>query len=275
MTTDYADQPASTESLLPRLWAASDLKPAAQPLWLAKGRIPRSAVTILVGDEGIGKSLLWVWIVAAVTTGKPLPEFGIPPRAPAVVLLVLTEDEWSYTVRPRLEVAGADLSNVIVMCTEEDGSGSPVFPRDLYLIENMDTFPVLVIIDAWLDTVPSRISVKDPQQARQALHPMKELATSTGAAVMLLTHTNRVGSGNARDKYGATGELRKKARMTLFAQMDDDEGLVIGPEKTNTTRPLPHVPVRHRLRAALPPDRGRRRHGSADAVPRGIVAYCA
>ena len=37
---------------------------------------------------------------------------------------------------------------------------------------------------------------------------------ATDAAVLLLTHTNRVSSANARDKYGATGELRKKARMT-------------------------------------------------------------
>lgn len=235
--------PSPTEpvlsDLMPRLWQASELKPTAQPIWLAKGRIPRSAVTILVGDEGIGKSLLWVWIVAAVTTGNPLPEFGIPPRAPATVVLVLTEDEWSYTVRPRLEVAGADLDFVLVMCTEEDGSGSPVFPRDLDLIEQHRPRPVLVVIDAWLDTVPSRISVKDPQQARQALHPMKELATTTEAAVLLLTHTNRVGSGSARDKYGATGELRKKARMTLFAQLGEDGELLVGPEKMNTTQPLP------------------------------------
>lgn len=29
----------------------------------------------------------------------------------------------------------------------------------------------------------------------------------------MLTHTNRVASVNARDRYGATGELRKKARI--------------------------------------------------------------
>ena len=56
-------------------------------------RIPRAAVTLLIGDEGIGKVLLWVWIVAAVTTGKPLPEFGIPAREPApVIIAAITED---------------------------------------------------------------------------------------------------------------------------------------------------------------------------------------
>lgn len=219
----------------PRLWSAADLQPAAQPRWLAKNRLPRGAVSLLVGDEGIGKSLFWVYLAAAITTGKPLLEFGVPARDPGHVVVVVTEDDWSTTVRPRLEVAGADLAMVRVICADEDGSGAPEFPRDLHLINQADPTPALVVVDAWLDTVPAKLSVKDPQQARQALHPWKETATTTDAAVLLLTHTNRVASANPRDKYGATGELRKKARMTLFAQHDDDGNLVIGPDKANTT----------------------------------------
>lgn len=231
--------PASDVDKTPRLWAASSLKPATQPRWLAKGRLPRAAISLLVGDEGIGKSLLWVYIVAAVTTGKPLPDFGIPERDPGHVVLVVTEDDWTTTVLPRLQVAGADLSMISVICTEDDGSGAPVFPRDLYLIHEADPVPVLVVVDAWLDTVPAMLKVSDPQQARQALHPWKELATVTDAAVLLLCHTNRVSSPNARDRYGATAELRKKARMTLYAQTDDDGRLIVGPEKMNTAAPIP------------------------------------
>jgi AAA domain len=233
------DKPAETPEGMPRLWRATDLKPAGQQRWLAKGRLVKSAINLLIGDEGIGKSLLWVWITAATTTGKPLPEFGIPAREPAHVVVVVTEDDWTTTVRPRLELAGANLDRISVICTEDDGSGAPVFPRDLYLIIGADPAPALVVVDAWLDTVPSRLSVRDPQHARQALHPWKELATVTDAAVLLLCHTNRVSSTNARDRYGSTAELRKKARMTLYAQSDDDGRLVVGPEKMNTAAPLP------------------------------------
>lgn len=218
----------------PRLWTAAELSPATQPRWLAKNRLPRAAVSLLVGDEGIGKSLFWVYLAAAVTTGKPLLGLGVPARDPAHVIVVVTEDDWSTTVRPRLEVADADLTMVRVICVEEDGSGAPEFPRDLHLIAQADPAPALIVVDAWLDTVPAKLDVKNPQQARQALHPWKDLATTTDAAVLLLGHTNRVNSANARDKYGATGELRKKARMTLFAQRDDDGHLVIGPDKANT-----------------------------------------
>ncbi|MET4432080.1 hypothetical protein ABIA65_005399 [Mycolicibacterium sp. 624] len=135
-----------------------------------------------------------------------------------------------------MEVAGADLARVRVICADEDGSGAPEFPRDLHLITEADPAPALVVVDAWLDTVPAKFDVRNPQAARQALHPWRELAITTDAAVFLLTHTNRVASANARDKYGATGELRKKARMTLFAQRDDDGNLVIGPDKANTAK---------------------------------------
>jgi AAA domain-containing protein len=175
-----------------------------------------------------------VLVVAAITTGKPLPECGIPARDPAFVVIVVTEDDRATVVLPRLIVAGADLSHVHVICTEDDGSGAPIFPRDLHLLYEMSTAPTLVVVDAWLDTVPSGLVVRDPQGARQALHPWRELSTKTGAAVMLLTHTNRVATGNARDRYGATSELRKKARMTVFARQDDDGRLVIGPEKANS-----------------------------------------
>lgn len=222
------------DEVRPRVWRATELEASKPKVWLAKNRIPRSGVTVLVGDEGIGKSLLWVWIVGAVTTGKPLPEFGIPARTPQHVRLVLTEDDWSTEVRPRLELVGADLDYVTVIAAAKDGSGTPVFPSDDMKLMYEEPVPALVIVDAWLDTVPGSLNVQTPQDARLALHPWKDVAVHTGAAVVLMTHTNRA-KGTARDKYGITGELRKKARMALFAQRDEQGRLLVGPEKANGT----------------------------------------
>jgi len=160
----------------------------------------------------------------------------MPARDPLHVILVCTEDDWCSVVRPRLEVAGANLDRISVICTEDDGSGAPTFPRDIHLIVEAAPPPALVVVDCWLDTVPGELSVRDPQQARRALHPWKEVATQTDAAVLLLAHTNRVASPNARDRYGATGVLRQKVRLTLYAQTDDDGHLLVGPEKGNSVR---------------------------------------
>ncbi len=221
------------------MWKATHLTRAKAKKWLAKQRIPRAGVTVLVGDEGIGKSLFWVWIVAAITTGKPLPEFGIPARAPQHVRLVITEDDWATDVRPRLEVAGANLRYITVIACERDGSGSPVFPSDDMKLLYQEPLPALIVVDAWLDTVPGSLNVQMPQDARKALHPWKDVAVQLDASVLLMTHTNRDTGSSARNKYGITGELRKKARMALFAQRDECGQLVIGPEKANGTAIVP------------------------------------
>ena len=94
-TPDPAEFSAKTDiDGLPKLWCATDLKPAAQPSWLTKDRIPRTRRHPPGRHEGIGKSLLWVWVVAAVTIGKALPEFVIPARQPSPVTIVVTEDGW-------------------------------------------------------------------------------------------------------------------------------------------------------------------------------------
>lgn len=223
------------EAERPQVRRARSLTPAEPIEWVAQGRVPAAAVTLLVGDEGIGKSLFWVWLIVYVTTGKACPEYGIPARDPAHVFIVATEDDWSTSVLPRLLVAGVNLDFVHVICVEEDGSGAPTFPAHIEVLSESDVTPALVVVDAWLDTVPSGLQVRDPQQARQALHPWREFAATTRASVLLLTHTNRTATANPRDKYGITSELRKKARSTLFAQADPDNAdcVLIGPEKSN------------------------------------------
>src|ERR1700693_6248520 len=58
----------------PRIWDAKDLEPVQQPRWLAKGRVPRGEPCLLIGDEGVGKSLFWIWLAAHITTGNAFPE---------------------------------------------------------------------------------------------------------------------------------------------------------------------------------------------------------
>lgn len=225
----------------PRVWDANELEEARRIEWLAASRLPLSAVSYMLGPEGIGKSLWTVWLVAILTTGKPFPAFGIPMRDPMNVVLVLTEDDWSTVALPRLEVAGADLDRVRVICAERDGSGAPSFPRDMDIALDACRDGGLIVVDAWADTLPGSISVKDPQHARRALHPWKDLATKTGVSVLLTGHTNREKGGNVRNAYGLSGEIRKKARMTILAQPDPEEDgvLVIGPEKTNLSPEVP------------------------------------
>ncbi len=73
---------------------------------------------------------------------------------------------------------------------------------------------------------------RDAQQSRLALHPWKEAAGQTKAAMTLLAHSNRLETANIRDRYGASASLRQKARMTLYC-LGDGETLYVGPDKSN------------------------------------------
>lgn len=218
---------------------------------LAPGYLAAGKTNLLVGDEGIGKSLWTIRAAAVISSGVPWGPFTITAD-PADVILIATEDGWSDTIRPRLEVAGADLDRIHVLCESPDGVTSAQFPRDIPTLRGVT--PALVVVDAWIDTVPGGLDVKNAQKARQAIRPWTEYTAATGAAALLVTHTNRLESGSARDKYGLTGGLRQVARSALYATEDPDTGaLLVGPEKNNLTgkgcverferTPVPHFPA--------------------------------
>jgi hypothetical protein len=207
---------------------------ASQPVrWLlSPGYLAKGKPNLLVGAEGIGKSLFTIRAMATVTTGKPWGPFRITD-APADVVLIATEDGWSDTIRPRLEVADADLSRLFLLSAENDGTG-PGNSNDIGALRQRAIKPALVVLDAWIDTVPGGLNVKDPQQCRTAVKPSKDYAAEVGAAVLLVTHTNRLDTGSSRNSYGLSGALRQIARSALYALEDPDtSALIVGPDKSN------------------------------------------
>ena len=110
------------------------------------------------------------------------------------MLLIAGEDDPGTMLRPRLEAAGADLNRVkFVVRDEETQTGIPNLPKDRYELRNLieETEAVLVVIDPWLSVVAPNIQVKDTQQARIVLDPLSTLARETGAAILIVGHTNR------------------------------------------------------------------------------------
>jgi hypothetical protein len=234
-----------------RLHRASDMAESKPVVWrLAPGYLAAGKVNLLVGAEGIGKSLWSIRAVASITTGHPWGPFT-SPSDPADAILIATEDGWEDTIRPRLEVAGADLHRIHVLCVDDDGTGTPTFPDDMPALRSMGIAPSIVVVDAWIDTVPGGLQVKNPQKAREAVAPWREYAAETGAAVLLVAHTNRLESQDIRNTYGLSGALRQVARSTIYALEDPEtEALLVGPDKSNLgARGVAHrfikVPVEH------------------------------
>jgi len=196
--------------------------------FIIPGMIPKDSAVVLIGEEGIGKSLLVYWLIALITKMEK----------PQNVLLIAGEDDPQRVIRGRLEVAGAELSRVHVLALEtETLSGHPMFPTDIPQVKlaiqkrNIS----VVFIDPWLSVVPGSLQVKDTQQARQALDPINALARECGVSVVLVTHTNRQTGVSSRSRYGATIALRQAARFCMMAISDpsDSSKLLVGIEKSN------------------------------------------
>jgi RecA-family ATPase len=122
-----------------RPYKATEMATAKPVTWLlAPGYLAAGKVSLLVGDEGIGKSLWTIRAVEAITTGEPWGPFTIASD-PANVALIATEDGWEDTIRPRLDVTNADLSRLEVLCENADGTGHPTFPSDMPVLRQVDS----------------------------------------------------------------------------------------------------------------------------------------
>ncbi len=94
--------------------------------WLWPGRVPLGKMTLLVGDPGLGKSLVALDMAARVTRGAAWPDEAgarettettseVISRPAGSVVLLSAEDDAADTILPRLEAAGGDADRVIVL----------------------------------------------------------------------------------------------------------------------------------------------------------------
>jgi AAA domain len=83
---------------------------SARPVrWAWEKRIPIGKVSLVVGNEGVGKGTVTAWLSGKLSRGKPAGDlFGKPSN----VLVIGDEDVLDDTWTPRLHVAGTDMRRV-------------------------------------------------------------------------------------------------------------------------------------------------------------------
>lgn len=194
-------------------------------LWLGKP-------TLLVGDPGLGKSLITADITARVTTGKDWPCQTRSVADPANVVLLSAEDDVADTIRPRLETAGADLTRIFTLDgIRDDKSGSPgrvgwvSLGKHLPIIaktirQHKARLLVVDPISAYLGTVDSHRN----SEVRAILAELGQLATDIGCAVLCVSHLNKGGEGS-NAVYRVSGSLGfvAAARSVYAIAKDPDD----------------------------------------------------
>lgn len=196
--------------------------------WVIDQWIPTGMLTLLAGREGIGKSTIacdWV---------SQLSKKGVK------CAYLNSEDSRSYTVKPRLQAAGANLGNVffIDVETETGNEGHLKLPQDTNLLfdELNHNGVKFVVLDAAKSSMDPKLDGYKDDHVRQFLEPLSAAADKYGITIVGLAH---FGKAEGKD----TGKLllgsiawSQIARSVLSAAMDDDGRLIVSNTKANLAR---------------------------------------
>jgi hypothetical protein len=185
---------------LPTLVRLTDVE-ETELTWLVLGRIPRGAVTMLCGDGEIGKTLTTQDLVARITTGRGYDHVKLTVPM-GNVIYVGDEDTISSVAKPRLRAAGVDPDRVFFL------KGDVVFPDHIELLRDLalEKQALLIVIEPLDSFIKNAEKIAHVNSAmRTQIHkPLTWLAEQTQAAVIFITHPNKM-SSEKKARYRASG----------------------------------------------------------------------
>ena len=227
---------AKTPGRTPILVRMADVEPEAVD-WLWEPYIPIGKLTLLEGDPGLGKTWLSLVLAAAVSRGSPLP--GSAARSPANVLIMTAEDGLGDTLRPRLDLAEADLDRVNVLdgIRGEDGKRTEVTLADLDILEtSLDQIrPKLVIVDPIQGYLGAGVDMNRANEVRPLLAAIARLAEQLNCAIVAIRHLRKSGADRAVHRGLGSIDFSAAVRSILVVAEDpeNDECRVVAHSKSN------------------------------------------
>jgi putative DNA primase/helicase len=246
---------------------ASDVKPKKLArLW--NGRFYRSKLGFIAGEPGLGKSLIAIRMAATVSTGGDWPH-GQGTARLGDVIYISAEDSAADTIRPRLEVAGADLDRVHLIEAVNDHIG----PRPFNLVVDLGRLdqslqairkPRLVIVDpinACLSSTDVRpFNSNSVTQVRALVGRLEALAAKYRVAVVCVTHFTKAKGGSALSRVTGSFAFVAAARsvFTVTRKQDDPDLRIFASAKNNLGREVDALAFRIEERVTSDNIRARR-----------------
>lgn len=212
--------------------------------WLWPGWLPIGKLAILEGDPGLGKTLVWNYLVAAFSRQRGLlPDGRRFECGPIASLVVSAEDDYADTVVPRVEAAGADLEWIATMPLRRDDEGNVIpftIPDDIASLRTdvERTDAELVVIDPVTAFMSETIKTHVDASTRRALQPLADLAAELDVCILVLRHWNKDTSQKAIHRGGGSIAFTAAARSLLQIAPDPEEPTVrvLAQAKVNNAR---------------------------------------
>lgn len=206
--------------------------------WLIPGWIPESQITLIAADGGIGKTTLWINIMAALSAGKPC--ILDPPnytREPQKVAFCTTEDSVRKKLAKKLREAGADMNNIIAMDMAADKTG--LLRRFKFGTSEMELFckhfqPTACVFDPVQGFVPPEINMGSRNAMRDCMAQLITLGEDAGTTFLVVCHTNKRKGAFGRDRVADSADLWDISRSVIMAGYTDNQGVrYLSNEKNN------------------------------------------
>ena len=206
------------------------------PLYLPKGMLVGWG-----GDPGQGKSTMAYTLAAYVSAGRKLPgDDGLEDYEPQNVIVLSAEDDRDKTIKPRLRIAGADMSRIKIVSALTKTTQPISFPRHLTQLAELirETKAGLVMIDPLDSFLGEDVDSHKNADVRRAVMPLVQIAESTNCTMLVLGHLNKAAQSSAIYRFGGSIAFIAAARAAFsFADSEtsteDDARHVMACVKTN------------------------------------------
>ncbi len=212
---------------------ASQVQP--QPIqWLWPGRLALGKLSLLEGDPELGKTWVTCDLAARLSVGQLFPD-GQPPPGPAATVLLNGEDGAADTLRPRLEMLGADLDRVIVPMPR-DNDAPLTLPSEVVRLESIlaNHAARLLVIDPWIAFLDPGVILSADASVRKALRPLESMARRRRCAILLVRHLTKKGGERALYRgAGSIGLVAACRTAWLIARSPLDDVCVFAQLKNN------------------------------------------
>lgn len=191
--------------------------------WLWYGWLPVGKIVMMDGDPGVSKSTLALTIAGHVSAGREWPDGR--PCSEGDVIVLSAEDDPDDTMKPRLRLAGAKMDRVHLLTeVREDGRSRPPTLADIGPLRRMIKHfsAKLVIVDVFMSYIPGKADSHKDQDVRAFLFKVKELASETGCAFLMLRHLNKSSGANAKYRGGGSIGITGQARAVWTVGEDPE-----------------------------------------------------
>lgn len=180
--------------------------------WLWYPFIPYGKLTIIQGDPGDGKTTLVLNIAAKLSKGEGLDE-NMQIAEPINIIYQTAENGLADTVKPRLELAGADCEKIMVI-DESDKSLSMIDERLEEAI--VKTGARLLILDPIQAYLGGGMYMNRANEARDMTKKLGALAEKTKCAIILIGHMNKAAGNKAAYRGMGSIDFFAVARSVLL-----------------------------------------------------------